>query len=695
MSKKKKKQIEKNKVNENKKVQETKQVVEETKFSKLLKSKIVDVLLVLFAMSILWYIHSFALIRSTQEEIKVYYFNEESLPHLFDMDSYYYYRKTKEFSNNEISKVISERSEDKYQTPVSDRDDSTYTLLLSKIVSFVYKVVSKFNKNISLYRVIIYSAPFISMLVAIPSYIFIRRRTNRLGGFFAAVLAGVTNAYFSHWTFGCFDTDVLLYTIPLLYMTTYIECLLEENNKKRIIWLVLSCISFVLLMFTWDVYGVYYFLTLGLFGLLFIIALFKNKFDFKEVINLPEVKFSFIASVCFTILALIVRKSIDTSIFSAFNTMILSGDNYPNPGEFISELRKLELYNPEASIFAATSGGLINRLGGLFVFLVFIAAMLALCTKVIRYLKYKPRVEKPELKPEYILGLVLLVWALGGLISLGGGSRFVKILAIPFNLTISYYVGFINEKYKNKNYQYALIALGLALLIAPCIGAQKIANSMSVSATDALEETANRIKLLTKEDDVVATWWDYGYFFESESDRRTVADGGTYNGRYIYYLASSLGTTDELTSSNILKMLANSGITVTYLMDEYMGGPKDGNKALKDALSKPNATEAKKLLMEKYNLSDKQASEVVTYTHPNLDYKVILVITESMLRMKGPINFYANYDFDTGQPSQEKIDENAVYISLYNKDYDTKYFTHMFRNTDVTQRLSTNVFLVN
>ena len=161
------------------------------------------------------FIHHFSLQNNNIDDSYVYYTNEEGLPHLFDMDSYYYSRKTREFTTGETKGLISMRSKDKYQTAISDTEDSKYTLFLSKIVSIIYKIVNLF-KDVSLYKVIIYSSPFLSVLVAIPSYIFIRRRTNRVGAFFAAVLSGVTIAYFSHWTYGCFDTDILLYTIPLL-----------------------------------------------------------------------------------------------------------------------------------------------------------------------------------------------------------------------------------------------------------------------------------------------------------------------------------------------------------------------------------------------------------------------------------------------------------------------------------------------
>jgi hypothetical protein len=65
-----------------------------------------------------------------------------------------------------------------------------------------------------------------------------------------------------------------------------------------------------------------------------------------------------------------------------------------------------------------------------------------------------------------------------------------------------------------------------------------------------------------------------------------------------------------------------------------------------------------------------------------------------MLKMKGAINYYGNYDFEKGVASVTQLDVNSTYLVLYDKDEDTKYFEHMLRNTDVTDKLSTNVFRI-
>ena len=119
-------------------------------FNKLKNSKLIDVLLVVIAISLLLFIHNYA-VSGPPGANHEYYVNEEGLPHLFDMDSYYYARKTREFINGTETKIITTRSQDDLQTNLSDRDDSRYTLLLSKIVSIIYKIVNLF-KHVSFYK---------------------------------------------------------------------------------------------------------------------------------------------------------------------------------------------------------------------------------------------------------------------------------------------------------------------------------------------------------------------------------------------------------------------------------------------------------------------------------------------------------------------------------------------------------------
>ncbi len=662
------------------------------KFNKFWKTRWGDVILVVIAIGILLFTHSFALNYNPNGAPQ--YYTDEGMPHLFDMDSYYYARKTREFVTGENKDVITHRSEDKLQTNISDRDDSKYTLLLSKIVAIIYKIVHVFNKNVSIYKVMIYAGGILSTLVAIPAYIFVRRRTNRVGAIFGAILAGLSFSYFSHWTYGCFDTDILLYSIPLTFVCAFIESLIEKDKKKRIIWIVVSSIAFILLMLTWDVFGVYYFLVVGSAIAILLASLIKVKFKFKEYIKLPEILTAVICVAIFTLLSLIINKGVDTSILKNVASVIkpseYSNMSYPNPGQYTSELSKIPLINfsDNNTPLEASNASLINRLDGLFVVVLFLVGVVILFVKIIEYY----RKDKEENRTEFIWGIILIIWAIGGLVSVKMGLRFVKIAAIPVNLVAAYTIGKINKK--GSKLGPSLIVLSFAFLVTPFIGAQAIASSMSHSANDALVTAAEVVKANTKEDAVVASWWDYGYFFEYASERRAIADGGTYNGRFSYFLANALATQSELTSVNIFKMLATSGVTASYVAEEYFGTPAESVKVLREVFNTETKEKANKLLIDKYNLTEEQANRLTSYTHPEVDYEIVLVITSNMLKMKSAINYFAHYDFEKGGILQSELSADSMYLVLYETDKDTKYYKHLYRYDKTTGSLATNIFVI-
>ena len=378
-------------------------------------------------------------------------------------------------------------------------------------------------------------------------------------------------------------------------------------------------------------------------------------------------------------------------IISVIKPSGVSNMNYPNPGQYTSELSKLDFINTSSFMapFEANGTSLINKLGGLFIVLLFIGGLIVFLTKIYKYLKY----EKEDDKEEYVIGIILLIWVIGGLLSVNEGLRFVKIATIPVTLIASYFIGFMNKK-AIKGIRISLMVLSLAFLITPCVGAQRITNGMSHSADDAFVETGDYIRTHTSENAVIASWWDYGYFFEYQSNRRALTDGGTYNGRFLYYLANALTNKNELVSTNLFKMLSESGTTVSYKLEEIFKTPYESNKVLFELLSVKTAKEAKNLLIKNYYLTDEEATEIVSYTHPDIDYEIVLVITSNMLKMKSAINYYANYDFNTGEASLDALDPNSLYLTLYEKDTNTEYYTHLLRNTDPIGKLSTNVFII-
>ena len=77
------------------------------------------------------------------------------------------------------------------------------------------------------------------------------------------------------------------------------------------------------------------------------------------------------------------------------------------------------------------------------------------------------------------------------------------------------------------------------------------------------KETLEWIKLNTPESSVIASWWDYGYWITTMSDRTTIVDNATLNTKQILKMAQMLMSTPE-NSWNMLKEM-NADYVVIFL----------------------------------------------------------------------------------------------------------------------------------
>ena len=682
-------------IEEVKKEEKVKTKKEEKANSKEKKSFIekpyIDIALVaiIIALAIIIHIPSLTLPNISS---KSQYMNEQNLSYLFDMDSYYYARKAKEFTTGEETKLIRERKTDKLQTMISEDVSSYYTLLLPKVVSIIYKIINIFKK-VDIYAVVVYSGPLLSALVCIPAYIFVKRKTNRVGAILASTLAVTASSYFAHQNFASFDTDILLYIVPLTFMLGFMECAFVKDKKSTYIYLAITIISYILLILLWDVYGVYYFLVAGLTLLFIIIALIKEKFNIKNVIKLPEVRNTFILVACFSLLSFLFRGGIETSLFQSILSMVkpssFSTMNYPSPSKFVAELTSVPFLGSFKDMFSMETNNIVNRLGGIFVVLFYFIGLIFLLYFTVRYFKKN----EEEDKSRYIMFVTLLIWSIGGIISIRSGARFVKIAAIPVNLTAGLALGYLYKIFKNFGIGFAVIIVTIGLCANPCIYAYQISSRSNPSVNKALEMSADFINENTEKNAVIASWWDFGYFYEYTTGRRAIGDGGVYNGRFFYFLANAFLTTDDYTSANIFKMLSYKGVTASVLMDKYVTTPKEGCKILLDILSK-NKEDAFKALTETYKFDEEKANSIIELTHPELDYDIVLVITENMQRMKTAMSYYAYYDFEHDVSHMDMVGADTILLSLYNNTKDTENYKHLAKIVDPIERYSTSIWLI-
>lgn len=636
-------------------------------------------------------IPSFTLSGYKDKNIEAYR-DEEKTPYLHDMDSYYYstFVKMGAETNNVFSILTATNP---YNMPVKEADkvitNSNNFMLLPFVSVLIYKLTGNIF-NLSVNRFIALIGPILYVLAVIPAYIFVKRRTNRVGAITAGVIAGMNASFFVSTGFSAYDTDILLCVVPLLFLTLFAESFLAKTLKKGIIYAGLSGFAFLLLTLTWNAYFVYFYLVEGLCFLFLFIYLIKCKFKFRDFIKINEVKILLINILINILISFIVFGKIDLSIFSLIFSLfkgtgtVYQESGYPDPGRFVSELGSLPLFSGDIkSICNITKLGFINRCGGIFSFLLFIAAYIKMFVELFD--------KKLDLKNKLLL-IMLLIWVTGGIVSISMGSRFMKIFIIPALLMIGLSIGQLYKIIKQMKIGYFFILTAFIVIWLPYFETMRLAEAQSPSANDALHETTNYLRENTDENAVIASWWDYGYYYGYDGQRSVLSHGGTFSGRFYYFLSKALVTENIELTKGIFRMIASSGLEASYLIDEYMESPKKGCDVLKRILAL-DKEEAEKVLKEDYYFTDKQVDKLLSLTHTIPDKDVILIISEDMISKIGAINYYGNYNFVPEYEYSTELNKNCMMSKLYYED-EYEGLEHLTRIEDVTHSRSTNIWKI-
>ncbi|MBO4628205.1 MAG: hypothetical protein J5645_09545 [Lachnospiraceae bacterium] len=237
-------------------------------------------------------------------------------------------------------------------------------------------------------------------------------------------------------------------------------------------------------------------------------------------------------------------------------------------------------------------------------------------------------------------------------------------------------IGLLLWKFKRA----AIINLfAFSLVLSPCMAAFGFAYCAVPDGTDTLADMCACIRENTDEDAVIASWWDYGYFYEYAAERLTLGDGGNFNSEWNYWLGQALMSTDESQAKGLFRMLATGGLDATHLLRDAYGPageadkPSDPALALPDHLDNPygyattilkqiaalSREEARALMTDGYGIGAELADNVLALTHPDNPRPIYLVLSDDMLRKTGAIATYGLWDFN-GDPALPGIWKNMT-----------------------------------
>ena len=300
---------------------------------------------------------------------------------------------------------------------------------------------------------------------------------------------------------------------------------------------------------------------------------------------------------------------------------------------------------------------------------------------------------------------LFLVWTLLTILAVSRGSRFITTIVLPFGLMAGIFVGYASDFIKNKlssdnwltvivvlcaalaaypltqiNLTYGLLLLAVLLaislasiyvfkqnksadntkipfkksiavvlivlaLVSPTVcGAYVTANQVVPGTNDAMWNSMVWINEHTADNDVITSWWDFGYLFEIAADRQVTFDGGSQSGDRAFWLGQAMTTSDLQYSAGIFRMLDSSGTKPQEDLNKVIGDYGKTTEILKEILpmTSQNATNT---LVNKYHLTNEQAQEVVNGTHPANPRPVTFVASSDMLQKAGWWSYFGDWNF--------------------------------------------------
>ncbi len=309
-------------------------------------------------------------------------------------------------------------------------------------------------------------------------------------------------------------------------------------------------------------------------------------------------------------------------------------------------------------------------------------------------------------KINLLYATLFVVWTLVTILAVTRGSRFITTIVLPFGLMAGIFVGYATDYIKNKlnsdtwlafviilasalaAYPLAVISLGYGLillailiivgmitifslkpsksasstgvpikkyiaiiaiilaLISPSVcGAYTTANQVVPGTNDAMWNAMTWINQNTENNTVITSWWDFGYLFEIAADRQVTFDGGSQTGERAFWLGQAMTTDNLELSAGIFRMLDTTGDRAVATLNNYTGDTGKTTSILLEILPL-TSSDARNVLMNKYQLTGEQADDVIQYTHPDNPRPVIFVASSDMLQKAGWWSYFGSWDFN-------------------------------------------------
>lgn len=501
-----------------------------------MKQKILDILIVLalMAVSVLAKLPTLSLPGMSYSDLAEAT-DDAGYPYLSDPDSYYFLRHVEDYAA-EDSILPHAIPDDLRVSPSGDTETFDF---FAYSMSLVYRLVHLFA-DIPVSTFVVFAAPFLYSLSIIPAYIFIKKRTNRFGAIFAGLLVGLNPAYYVDTNISCFDSDIVLFILPLTFACLFIEALEAETRQKYLISSLFSLFFLALLFLSWGTADVYLYLLLGFFAVYFVWKWIEKK-SFRLALHDPITKRSGLYILAAMLVVFICRGTLISSAIISAATSILGlteSSAVPSPAKYVSELSS-PTFLVKTDWYSLTSGSIVSDVGGAIVFFVAIITLI--------YLGFRACIDRKQ-----GIFTFFFLWFAGTLLAASIANRFTKLLAIPISILAAYGLGIFYTYMRSHlfagKYRFTgtYVFFACFLIVIPFLGVALSSKSFHNSSNDTVVAASRYIRDQAESDTspLIVSWWDDGYILEYESGVRCLMDGGTYDGHFYQRVAQALLSSD-------------------------------------------------------------------------------------------------------------------------------------------------------
>ncbi len=652
-------------------------------------------------------------IESTSQYFKSRMQDENGNTYLLAIDPYLWFSLARNYirdSSTGLGDSVNEKGDHVFSLRNGRMDKGTTPLkFVTAFEIMLYKVVSFFNNDASLMKVIFFVPLILIGIAIIPAFFIARRIAGNIAGLFAGIIIAINSALLSRTPAGFSDTDAYNIIFPLFIVWTFMIAIGAKDIKKTAIFGMVTGFLFGLYSISWLGWGHLLIILIATLGVSFFYYLGVNRKEllekgFGHILKIDSLKYNIVTGISF-----FVSSVIFISLFRGFQTFVNAGFSsvisfttlkevavttlWPNVLTTVAEFNEVNLSN-----IISQMGGilffLIALMGISFAFLyksknsikdtsVFIGSSIVWYFIVIQLLLKQSVTILPLMILlsipfifQYIISIIkqrkrftieyaalLLIWFIATLYSFTKGTRFAILLtpsfAICFGIAIGvmflFLVKLFHKEFKIDQTitKIVLIVIFCLIIINPIKSAHSIAKGEIPSMNDAWYESLTGIRDAS-EDAIITSWWDFGHWFYAISERRVTFDGAN-QGRRIHWVGKTLLEDEEDLAVGMLRML-NCGQEESFKvfnknfnhLKEY--DPSEPNTVgtiiLMDEVMKENDRENAKKILLREGFSGKEAEETLDYTHCENLIDQYFIASDDMIGKSGVWAHFGSWDFE-------------------------------------------------